>query len=122
LPGRDDVPEQLERRGRQLPGDPQRRRVRDGAGWDLLEFAVVHDERPLRAGVDGVADAGEEVGHGEAGAGRGHERTFQAGHSVRPPSTVNTVPLTYPASGDARKATAAATSRGAAARPAGMAA
>ena len=89
LAGRDRLPEQLERGGRQPPGDRQRGRVVDLPGRERFQLGGVHHDRPGGARADRGADRAKEVGHVEAGARQSHQNV-----SVLPPSTVSTVPLT----------------------------
>ena len=68
LARRDRLPEQLERGGRQAPGDRQRGRVVDLRGRKRFELGGVHHDRPGGARPDARADRAKEVGHVEAGA------------------------------------------------------
>ena len=67
----------------------ERRRVVHLAGRQRLELGRVHHDRPRGDRPDRVGKAAEEVGQGEVGPGLRHQIV-----SVRPPSTVSTVPLT----------------------------
>jgi hypothetical protein len=66
LAGRDRLPEQLERRGREPAGDGQAGRVVHLPGRQLLQLAGAHDQRVRHRGAPVRGDPAEEVLHREA--------------------------------------------------------